>query len=293
MKKIIALTLIFIFIFPAKVKCNSLNDSDIPDLFPALQKQYQKQYGAIRIMSYNLLSDELGFDGLPVESRKEGAIHLINTIKPDILGLQEMNFHWFSSLKSETSLEYVHPLCYSLSRSMTTLMYNPQHLNLLSFGSQAFRYATNTRLRNYTWGLFEDKKTHSIFLAVNTHLNLYEQANPYPILQATELIAFCKQAEEKYNCPIFIMGDFNSKKRSKSNIDSAVFEYISLFYKNSQTSADNGTYGADKNLSATTNDYIFYSDSCDILSFNLLSQPELSVLSDHYPIFADVRINTS
>lgn len=292
MKKIITLTLIFVFIFPVKVKSNSF-DINTSQLFIALQKQYSKQYDTVRIMSYNLLSDELGFDGLPVESRKEGAIHLINSVNPDILGLQEMNFHWFSSLKAETCLEYVHPLCYMLSRSMTTLMYNPKRLKLLEAGAQAFRYSTNPRLRNYTWGLFEDKNNRIIFLAVNTHLNLYEQATPYPILQATELITFCKQAEEKYKCPVFITGDFNSKVRSKSSTDSAVSEYISLFYENSQANTFNGTYGADKSLSAPTNDYIFYSGSCDILSFNLLSQPELSVLSDHYPIFADVKINTS
>lgn len=292
MKRFIALSLVLIFLAFSVGERKLFTEAFPPKLFNTLKAQYPKLQGTVRIMSYNLLSNELGFDGMSVESRKTGVLRLINSTNPDILGLQEMSRDWFSVFNKETNLKYTFPLCYSLSRSMTTLMYNPQTLTLLSYGSQAFQHSTNPRLRSYAWGLFEDKKTHLIFLALNTHLNLYEQANPYPLLQASELIEFCKKNQEKYNCPIFIMGDFNSKMRSKGSIDSTAFEYISLYYDNSQTAAKEKSYGEDKNLSSPTNDYIFYGGNCEILSFNILSQPELNVLSDHYPIFADVSLET-
>ena len=242
-------------------------------------------------MTYNLLSHEIGFDGIASHDRKNDIVSLINAVNPHILCLQEMSIDYYGALKSETSLKFISPISYFLSSTMTVLMYDPDRLNLIEYGTTAYRYSTNPRLRSYTWGYFEDKKTKKCFLALNTHLNLYEQATAYPILQATELIEFCKHKEEQYKCPVFISGDFNTMQSEEKQGGYAVYDYITLFYDDSKIASLSKSYGAAQGLSAPVNDYIFYSAELDIISYILLSQPTLNMLSDHYPLFIDVDLS--
>lgn len=291
MKKIIIFLLILsIAFFPIIRSSPSEKLANNLPLLSALELYYAKPEGSLRIMTFNLLSHEIGFDGINHPTRQGNIIALINAISPDILALQEMSSSLLSVLKNETFLSFTDPLPYALSRTMTTLMYNPRSLRLLRHGTASYHYSTNPRLRCYTWGLFEAHTTHKKFMVVNTHLNLYEQATAYPILQATELISFCRSAQERYDCPIFISGDFNSTKGSSESF-STVFDYVSLFYTSTLSSAQVRSYGGDKSALAPSNDYIFASSEAPVLFYCLLSQPELNTLSDHYPIFIDVNIH--
>ena len=71
----------------------------------------------------------------------------------------------------------------------------------------------------------------------------------------------------------------------------AVYDYITLFYDDSKIASLSKSYGAAQGLNAPVNDYIFYSAELDIISYILLSQPTLNMLSDHYPLFIDVDLS--
>lgn len=291
MKKIIVLIIVLTLLFPYKKESVSLYSSRLKPLYSTIKSFHSVSRDDLRIMTYNLLSHELGFDGIQSDERKSDIITLINAINPHILCLQETSFDYYRPLTEKTQLEFVSPVSYFLSRSMTVLMYNSTFLTPIDYGSVAYKYSTNSRLRSYTWGLFKENETEKKFLIVNTHLNLYKQATAYPMLQAAELINFCRQKEQEYNCPVYITGDFNSQESNEKTDDCAVYDYISLFYNDTREKAESKTYGAGKTLYSPISDYIFCTDNSVVKSYTLLSQPELNVLSDHFPVFIDVNIS--
>lgn len=291
MRKIIILIIVLTFLFSYRKETIPPIPSKLTPLYNTINSFHSVGESDLRIMTYNLLSHELGFDGIQSNERKSDIIALINTIKPHILCLQETSFDYYRSLIENTQLEFISPVSYFLSHSMTVLMYNPKHLTPVEYGSVAYKYSTNPRLRCYTWGLFEENKSKKKLFIVNTHLNLYKQATAYPMLQATELIEFCRKKEQEYNCPVYITGDFNSQENSEKTGDCAVYNYISLFYNDTKEKAESKTYGTGKNLYSPISDYIFCTDDSAIKSYTLLSQPELNILSDHFPIFIDINIS--
>ena len=291
MKKVIIFIICLILILtnlPYKEKTEDNADT----LLNAVEYFYQNIEGNLRIMTYNLLSHEIGFDGIFSEKRLSDIISLINSVQPDILCLQEVSSDYYKLLKAQTELQFISYIGNYLSRSMTVMMFNPERLTLSDCGCEVYRYSTNSRLRRYNWGIFEDRKTGECFVAINTHLNLYEQAAAYPVLQATELIDFCNEIQEKYNYPLFIAGDFNSYQ-STATSNTTVYSLLSRYCVDAKLLSQSKSYGIDKTLSSPVTDHIFCTDNVTVLSYTLLSQPQLNTLSDHYAVFIDVSFNTS
>ena len=56
----------------------------------------------IRIMSYNLLSDSLGFEGCDARIRADGVCYILNTLSPDVTGLQETSRNWRKCIQERT-----------------------------------------------------------------------------------------------------------------------------------------------------------------------------------------------
>lgn len=246
----------------------------------------------IRIMSYNILSDSIGYDGINATLRSEYFKDILEFTAPHILALQEASFNWQRLINSSGfQLKLVCPVRYRLSMSMTLLLYNPAKLTLLNSGIQAFSYAQDTRLRSFTWGLFRHNSSNKNFFVINTHLSLYEK-NPYiPLNQAVELMNFVNELRNKYNYPVILTGDFNSKERETGYESCGVYEYICLYMNNCKNKAKQLFSGDAKDINSAINDYIFTTDDLYIDSYTLLSDSDLKVISDHYPIYTDILIS--
>lgn len=281
---IIAFSLV-INLFKATAK---VNDST----FTAQSTTTQAAEKHIRIMSYNVLSDSIGYDGINASLRSEYFKDILEFTSPHILALQEASFNWQRLINSgQFQLKSVCPVRYRLSMSMTLLLYNPSKLTLLNSGIQAFSYAHDTRLRSFTWGLFRLNSTNKRFFVINTHLSLYEK-NPYiPLNQAVELINFVNGLRNKYNYPVILTGDFNSKEREAGYESCGVYEYISLYMNNCKNETQLLFSGDAKDVHSAINDYIFATDDLYIESYTLLSDSDLKVISDHYPIYTDILIS--
>ena len=150
MKKIIILIIISSLLLSYKIENRNHTQETSSYFFNVIKAHYSPTENSIRFMTYNLLSHELGFDGISSEKRKSDTVALINSVTPDILALQEMSYDFYSLLKNETPLTYTAPLPYRLSRTMTTLMYNTERLTLLAGGTTDYHYSTNPRLRCYS-----------------------------------------------------------------------------------------------------------------------------------------------
>ncbi len=252
---------------------------------------YKKNTDHLRILSYNLLSDGIGYEGSSVALRKDGVVSLINALSPDILALQEVNLSWFSQLSSSLDLTYINTGESAVKSNMTCIFYNKKSLLLLDYGEEQFSVGSNPRLRKIVWSHFKERSTLKEFFLINTHFNLSDTNNAVSLIQCRELTEFANSLYKSKNIPIIIAGDFNAYDKSRDISESAsVYEALTLNFENGQTDAFNKTQGKEKGINKTT-DHIFYRGDIAVKNANILSNRELNRLSDHFPLYIDITIN--
>ncbi len=250
-----------------------------------------KSKNHIRIMSYNLLSDSLGFDGTKAITRADGVCRILNSLSPDVAGLQETSRNWRTCIQEKTDYSFISPVRTKLFGTMTTIIYNKNTLTLLKSGEQVFKFGYDSRLRRMVWGLFRQKNDNKTFLVVNTHFSLSNDNLITPMNQAAELLDFGKKLQNEYNCPVFFIGDFNARERKRNNnISSSVYETLSATLNDTKNDAESISGGTPQSLQASSNDHIFSRGSTQIKKYVILSQSQLTTLSDQHPIFIDFVI---
>ncbi len=290
-KLILLLLCVFIILAFPFSKASYTPEKKYSSVINALDKTYPKDQDTLRIMSYNLLADTPGFEGSPAYLRASGVCDILNTLKPDVAGLQEVGRNWFYSLNQETSYKFISPFKTTVLGTMTAIIYNDERVILEQWGEYVFPQSYNGKLRCAVWGLFKEKRSNKNFLVINTHLSLKDKGHDSPLEQATDIIALTNELKEKHNYPVFFVGDINSDKRLSGNIDSAcIYEALcTVFTDTLQLSLEKG-HGENKGFSSYRADHIFLSGESKVLRYIILSQPDFSNLSDHYPIFVDILL---
>ncbi len=245
----------------------------------------------IRIMSYNLLADSLGFEGTDAHIRADGVCNLLNELSPDVIGLQETSRNWHTCIQKKTDYSFISPVRTELFGTMTSVIYNENTLTLLKSGEKVFNYGYDSRLRRMVWGIFKHNENSKIFAVINTHFSLSNNNITTPMNQASELLEFGEKLREEYNCPVFFIGDFNARERNRNtNISSSVYETLCTTLNDAKTEAQSVASGVNQSIYASSNDHIFIKGNAEIKKYVILSQNEFANLSDHYPIFVDIVI---
>lgn len=247
----------------------------------------------IRLMTYNLLADSVGFEGTPAQTRADGVCRILEGISPDVCGFQETSRKWFACIYNNTDYKFIHPIRSAAFANMTTLAYNPKTVNLVAFGEQVFKNGNNSPLRRMVWGVFSHKATDTVFAVVNTHFSLSEgnfTDNTTPLTQALELITLCKEIKNTFNCSVFPLGDFNAT-RSTKNTPSPIYNILTTAFDNTKDISKNISNGENTNDKTLSVDHIFSFGDTEVTQHVTLSQNGLKDLSDHFPIFCDININ--
>ncbi len=253
---------------------------------------YKKDKNQIRLMTYNILADSIGFEGTPAEHRADGVCKIIKGISPDVCGFQEMSRKWFACIYNNTDYKFIHPIRSAVFSTMTTLAYNAKTLNLIAFGEQVFKNGSNSPLRRMVWGVFRHKKTDKIFAVVNTHFSVSNPDftdNTTPLTQALELITLCKDLKKLFNCPVFPLGDFNTHKPTKKN-PSPIYDILVTAFKNTTDLSKTLSHGEITNKKTLSVDHIFSFGDVAVINHTTLSQASFKELSDHFPVFCDISI---
>ncbi len=265
-----------------------LTDSCVSKISRAVYGVYPKNSRSVRVATFNLLADGLGYYGGRAAGRCEGAVEIIKNMDADVVGFQEVSRWWFCNLKSGTEYSFIEPVRTELTGLMTVIAYSDEKLKLLESGSQPLNKGSNFKLRRAVWGVFRRVEDGKIFCVVNTHFNLSEDNNYAGLLQAEQINALGRGLYGKYNCPVFVVGDFNAKKRGAvSYCSSAVYDLLSLKMTDVRSVALGRSYGGGKSLYAACCDHIFAIGDISVELCAMLSQKELKMLSDHYALFAD------
>ncbi len=257
----------------------------------------------LRIMTFNLLAHYKSWGGTPVEERSDLFFEVLNGYSPDVLGLQEMCLDWYNELtKTKSSYRFTSPIKTAFPHKTTAILYNSDTLELIDCGSSPFSNSVNFKTRRIVWGLFKQKGTNGLFYVVNTHFSFLEEDEKnenflIQSCQANELYTNVKSLYFQYSYPIFVVGDFNTKRRAKYQKDvtsSGTYGMLNSLLTDAEDLAENTFFGEKANLKETLNDHIFIYGEAYVKNIYLVSKNELKTLSDHYPLFADVHLkNTS
>ncbi len=299
--KIIAiLTTFFLFLVTAAdIYIKTVGDAtgypshaDVTEITKKISTLYPKR-NSLRIMTYNILADSVGFEGSNAKERSKGVCEILSNLSPDAAALQEVSRRWYALITNNTSYKFIHPIRTGLLGTMTALIYNPETLSLIYNGEESFKSGNSSPLRRMVWAVFKVKETGNIFVVISTHLSLSNEkgsADTIPLMQALELTELTKKINETLNCPVIVAGDFNAPESTEKTA-SPVYDVLSAYFYDSKKFSQNESSLSIKNT-ANIKDHIFSTNNITSEIYCLLSHKAFETLSDHYPIFTDFSFNT-
>ena len=240
---------------------------------------------------------------------------------PDVLSLQELNMRiaYSNAMLREinaTGGNYRYVDRYSSGyevgcseRNCTPIVYNSDTVTLLAAGDQQYpRGGNNSNTKSFTWGYFEKKGTDFRFLVFSTHLwwkrdVVMPGSSDLRIQQMTILDEKANELIETYQCPCFVLGDFNCKSTSRefmtleslgfTDCHSIAEEYVSnesgRYACNVSTFCYKHSAGTYKKNSI---DHIMVKNlkKASVLSYDYALPNFYGKLSDHAPVYIDVKI---
>jgi len=246
----------------------------------------------IRVMSFNVLSEEWGAL-VPVPDRAQRTGVIINTYLPDVIGLQEMSNVWYSELTPliKDTYEYIYPKNTFGVRNYTSIAYNTKTLRLIEYGMYAYNAGYCPEMRIINWGYFEHIETGEKFVVVNTHLSIEKAIRTE---QMPEFADYVNNLREKYNCPIICVGDVEKE----TNAEFAIFTEATGF-KDAKYTANIISRNNLKTMHAIGEtpvkfsacvDHILVSPDTNLIFYNQLIDKVTLGISDHCPIYADIKL---
>lgn len=277
----------------------NIDNCELPQNFnDELPETAFENTGDLRIMSSNLLVHYESWGGLPVKPRAKKYVEVLNTYKPDVVGVQELCDEWYCCLKNNLPDGYkmLYPVSTGAFVRMTAMIYNSDTLELIDSGNFAYEQKDNPRLRRVVWAVFKDKASEKQFAVTNTHFDLLRDGREEELTlvmqsQRDELLSCVEELSQKYNCPVFSVGDFNTMEDTEYTKPVDIPEiYNSLADKlvDTKFAGENRIYGSEQDWEYPSYDHIFMMGNAEINSFCIMSYDYLTDMSDHYPIFADI-----
>ena len=281
---------------------------------------------SIRIMSNNVWYNKLGntWQSLGLDASNQTRYRQMAKVfvaySPDVVAFQELypstncsDFMLKEINKGGRNYQYVDGAReFYVIRNHTPIIYNCDTLDLLDSGSHVFDYASNSSgsnigTKSYTWGYFKEKATGYKFIVFSTHLwwmkeSAKEGSTQWRIDQMTEI---CKKANaliKEHSCSCFVLGDFNCKTSAQEFSTMNKFKFsdchdIATEYASNSSGRYicNNTSFSYKPSAGTYKkngiDHILVKNlkKSRVLSYNYALHNFYGKLSDHAPVYIDVR----
>lgn len=281
----------------------NIKNETLPENFDESLSQVscEKEENDVRIMTSNLLVHYKSWGGSDAHPRAKMFFSMLDTYKPDVIGLQEVSDQWYSILMmNKGNYKILYPVTAGITLRMTGLMYNSDTLELIDKGEQKFSQGNDARLRRMVWGIFKNKATGEEFAVISTHFdtirpNEEELMLSYMKTQIDEIEAKSTELKTQYKVPVFSIGDFNSKPNG-DGVDE-IMDVPEIYYELCEKLTDTKNIaiktqsGKVCSVNTPTWDHIFIDGEANINQYVLLSSDALSNMSDHYPVFVDVNFS--
>ena len=265
----------------------------------------------VRIMTYNIPMGNIPAVGLNTwENRCIGLQNYINTIKPDLLGLQEPVrtelVNLLSGMPDYSMLGLARDDGYE-SGEYSPIIYNTRRFLVEKSGTYWLSKTPNVVSRNWnsacyrvaTWAIFRDKVTQTRFLYTNTHLDhKSDSARENQMKVIKEQMK--KIINENGKMPMMLTGDFNVTQ-SATTYTNATSYLITMrdAWLTAQTKTGSGiTFPSSEEVSSSSRrkiDFIMLSTDITALTAHTSESALESgqILSDHNPHWADISWTTT
>ena len=265
----------------------------------------------LRIMANNVWScdnnqkawSDIG-ENCSAETRAKGLAACYLAFRPDVINFPEMTPKMLSLLLSNLSSagqKYVA----TESINQLNIIYNTATLTLVEHGYHLFAYGNNSNSKGYAWALFEHKATGERFVSMSTHFwwkseSAEPGSNAHRENQAIEISEKCIELASRYNCPVFMGGDFNSRTSTKA-MNNITARGIKNCFDTAAQSDNLGSHhscgpdgfsrgGKGTNLNAIDHIFCYNLGDAKLNAFRR-TQPYFFIkLSDHYPLYVDVTL---
>lgn len=282
---------------------------------------YSLEPGAdIRLMSNNAWNCDnnqpawaaMGED-CSAKARSRGLAATYMAYSPDVICFQEMTVLMMSLLQREfKTCGYDYGLIsYSTgsANDYTCILYRRDTLELLDQGRHKFDYGSDAGSKSYDWGHFRHKATGKTFVALSTHLwwkSETAQAGSDKMRedQAAEIVAATDELVAKFNCPVWVMGDFNTRTTTAafrtfiSGGFKDAFDLASVYADDCSGyhTCTRETFAREKSITPYKTgaiDHILLKNggTTRVLTFNHVRPYFFIKLSDHYPLYVDVALD--
>lgn len=265
---------------------------------------------SVRVVTYNVRRS--GKEQSPQNlwaSRKPLVFDIVNMMRPDIIGFQEVVQDQFDDLRTVLA-DYD---SFGEPRSTKTsswwqrmvmkypdatdehnpIFYKKNRLTLLASGNFGinprggrFHIMTADLPRLCTWGFFEDKKTGTKFYVYNTHLD-----NSWRRVRSRQISQIMKHVKKNTKgVPVVFMGDLNTPLRGKKkNKKIAKVGFVHARAIAQQVVGPQETRTGWNNSELKTIDHIFVKGQKPVVNkYEVVVSPEGVFPSDHRPVLVDV-----
>jgi len=254
----------------------------------------QKPQDTLQVMSFNVRNAAAQDGDNNWENRKPAAVAMLQTLCPDIVGMQEV-------LPEQE--EYLTARCpgyqaYGIGRNdgvegeRMTVLYNTEVLEFADGGTWWLSETPDVPSvgwdakypRTATWVLMKDLRCGREFYFVNTHLDhkgVEARRNGLAMVVA-------KIKEMNPNVPMVLVGDFNVEPG-----DPALEALDGLMLSARETAPvteDTPSFNGYQPQPVKTIDYIYYSGFAAAQDFSVVTESFLDIpfISDHYPIVSSL-----
>ena len=251
----------------------------------------------MRIMSFNILSERYSTVDYTA-SRAELLGILLEAYRPDIAGLQEACANWRKYLVIYGGdYRLINATRPDGGENDSVIIYDTARYELVDNGVVPYSAKNGLYGRNISWGVFRSRESGKLVAVTSTHLDTHQngaESDANRKVQVAELSAFVKSLREKYSCPVFATGDFNSTQtsteisefRSSSGMWCSKFDAAKLL----------NDYGSIPGFRAkpvsggNVIDYVFGTPDTSCLCSFVIAGNGVSEISDHRPVIADIRL---
>lgn len=252
----------------------------------------QQAQDSLQVMSFNVRNSAAEDGDNCWENRRDAAVAMLNTLKPDVVGMQEV----LPDQQDYLSAHCPDYAAYGIGRDdgengeRMTVMYNRQVLEFVGGGTWWLSETPDVPSvgwdakypRTATWLLLKDLRCNKQFYIVNTHLD----HRGVEARREGLLLVVNKIKEMNPDIPMILMGDFNVEPGDPALValEGLMLDARTTAPVTEDTPSFNGYNPEPQKLI----DYIYYSGFAAAQEFRVITESFNGVpfISDHYPIQA-------
>ena len=254
----------------------------------------------LKVMSYNIRLDHPKDGENAWPNRKEATIEMINTLKPDVFGVQEALPHQVQYVE-ENAVDYA---CAGVGRDdgvskgeHMSIYWNKKTIEMIEWGTYwlsetpdepSYGWDAGCR-RTATWALMKDKRNGKNFFFVNTHL---DHKGVEARKNGLQLVVDKIAAMNPDGYPMVLTGDFNVTPDDEClvELDKQMVSTRKIAKVTDSYTTYNG-WGNNAPEKGYVIDYIYESGFSEVLEYRTVTEQfcEKPFVSDHYPIISVLK----